>query len=867
MSGHRVRLLALLIYGVLVAVTLLPAAELLAVSIEWSFPTKTLATTIAIGTGLALIQAASSKAFGLAWTAFWLWSYLFMGLAPIYQLGTNTFPWLGKFSDATVFTALTVIAVGCIVAYVAGIATTRLKGNRELRLLARGDSSVGMKVGGRLITVALGVYIAVAIGFLSITGTAIFEGKAGFQHQLVANGPLLGSGTLFFVSTAGAIVLPAAAIVARRNRVKVWWPLILVAAMLGFIVTNPLIGSRFLTGSFLIAIAGALLVHTSILRFMPAGIGITLVTVFSSLDLVRGDGTGSTGIALALPRDSLVTFDFDSFEMLLREITVSGRFGGAYPGKFDLLIAPFLRWIPGLSQSVTDHASGPAVAKLTGMGYTNVSMPLWGESHLVGGLLGTIIYFALFGILFGFLRQAASRAHVLAASPTRLLVDSSVAALLFVVLRGSLYEVLGYLLFAVAFGVFIWAVFRIKTSRRLDTYLDLPLRPRTVAFYLPQFHTFPENDEWWGKGFTEWVNVRRALPAFSGHDHPRGVGELEEYDLTTVDVMHTQASLARQYDIDAFCFYFYWFAGKRLMEKPLDQYLSSGPDFPFCISWANENWSRRWDGKDKESLIKQEYTEDSAAEVFDSFLPYLLDKRYLRIDGAAIILVHRADHLPNGVEYSRVWRERAEAANVGPIHIVAAETHPGIQPIPLGFDAVAEFPPVGSNTLAAAQLLPPRGVSPLFRGRLMSYRRLTQWFAQRPVPDFTRYRGVVPGWDNTARRQMQATIYLGNSPDEYRKWLVHARTFESRVRGANGLVFVNAWNEWAEGAYLEPDVTRGRAFLNATMWEPAERVAGHSEVRHGWPSYGWLRSLAFAAAGSALQTIRRTRAALRSFRF
>ena len=388
-------------------------------------------------------------------------------------------------------------------------------------------------------------------------------------------------------------------------------------------------------------------------------------------------------------------------------------------------------------------------------------------------------------------------------------------------------------------------------------------QPRTVAFYLPQFHSIPENDEWWGNGFTEWTNVSSALPSFDGHDHPRRPAQLGHYDLSDVRVQHDQASLALGAGLDAFCFYFYWFAGKRLLEKPLDQYLESGPDFPFCISWANENWSRRWDGKDHEILIAQDYNQGSANAVFDSFQPYLEDARYLKIDGASVLVVHRADHLPAPAEYAATWRELAMARGLGPLYLIAAETRPGLDPRQIGFDATCEFPPVGSNTLGAAQLLPPRGINPAFRGRLMSYPRMARRFIRRRQPGFVRHRGVVPSWDNTARRGDQATVYLGSSPAAYARWLSAARKSEYDRHGSNGLVFVNAWNEWAEGAYLEPDATHGDAFLRATKPGYTTGIGSPARVPIGWPSTAWLHSVVQATAGSVVALLRRIRALAR----
>lgn len=378
----------------------------------------------------------------------------------------------------------------------------------------------------------------------------------------------------------------------------------------------------------------------------------------------------------------------------------------------------------------------------------------------------------------------------------------------------------------------------------------------TVAYYLPQFHTIPENDKWWGEGFTEWVNVKKADPQYFGHDHPRIATDLGEYNLDDIQVMHRQSVLAKAHDINAFCFYHYWFDGQRLLEKPLNNYLKNGPDFPFCISWANENWTRRWDGKDHEVLIGQKYTDSTADEVFASFIPYLSDPRYLRVDGALVLVVHRMDHIPNAVEITARWRLLANQHGLGELNIIAAETKEGIHPQSFGVDAVAEFPPVGSNTLGSAQLLPVKGLSPDFRGRIMSYPRMARRFMRRATPSFTRYRAVAPGWDNTARRGRSATIYLDSSPAVYREWLAHARKMEDARQTSTGLVFINAWNEWAEGAYLEPDASWGLNFLEATRRGCAPLPAA-SRTHLGAPSRAWARSVILAGMGSGVSLLRK----------
>ncbi len=389
--------------------------------------------------------------------------------------------------------------------------------------------------------------------------------------------------------------------------------------------------------------------------------------------------------------------------------------------------------------------------------------------------------------------------------------------------------------------------------------------PRTVAFYLPQFHQITENDGWWGEGFTEWTNVRRARPQFTGHRQPRVPSELGYYDLTNVSVLEQQAILATAHGIDAFCFYHYWFSGRRLLEAPVSTFLSSVTDIGFCLCWANENWSRRWDGKSSDVLMAQGYEPGFARELFMSCLPSLLDGRYLRYKGAAVLIVHRADHLPSPIDAAAEWRSLARTTGVGALHLLASETVWGTDPRTLGFDGVVEFPPVGANGLSAAHLVPVRGLDPAFNGRILSYNKLAARFTSRRDAAFVRHRGVMPGWDNSARRGARATIYVGSSPTAYARWLRAARTSEFQSRGPDGLVFVNAWNEWAEGAYLEPDLDYGRAFLQASVHrsqlanDHMAQDRGRKRSR-GWrPSIGFLRSIRNIAATSTLMLMRRAR--------
>lgn len=387
--------------------------------------------------------------------------------------------------------------------------------------------------------------------------------------------------------------------------------------------------------------------------------------------------------------------------------------------------------------------------------------------------------------------------------------------------------------------------------------------PRTVAFYLPQFHAIPENDEWWGEGFTEWTNVRKARPAFTGHDHPRVPTELGYYDLSDPgEVMLRQVEMARSHDVDAFCFYAYWFDGRRLLEGPLDWFAAHCPaDFSFCVSWANESWTRRWDGKNSAVLMPQSYADGYAEDLLRDFAAYLTSPRALTVDGRPVFLVHRADQLPDPRAFAATARRAATELGLPGLHLVAAETVRGLDPRTLGFDAVAEFPPVGMNTARSARLAPVHGLRDDFRGRLFDYGKLASRAQGRASERrFVRHPGVCPMWDNTARRGSKATVYLDSSPSRYRRWLVHARDQEGAVRGEAGLVFVNAWNEWAEGAYLEPDQTWGSDYLDATSHVPAERLPASTAPAERPRPLAWSRGQSFSVvmsiAGSALNAVR-----------
>ena len=348
---------------------------------------------------------------------------------------------------------------------------------------------------------------------------------------------------------------------------------------------------------------------------------------------------------------------------------------------------------------------------------------------------------------------------------------------------------------------------------------------RLIAFYLPQYHPIPENDEWWGDGFTEWRNVSKAEPLFSGHHQPHVPAELGYYDLRKKETRIAQADLARQYGIEGFCYYHYWFKGKRLLEHPLEELVKSGkPDFPFCICWANESWSRRWDGKDQEILMQQEYSEDDDRTHIRSLLPLFADKRYIRVNGKPMFLVYRTEKLPDPARTAEIWRNEARKAGIGELYLCRVESFIKSDPKEINFDAAVEFAPdwwnKGPQLNATSKVFDDADVN-LKKVRdnnyIHTYKGLSKAMQAKENPVYKWFRCVTPSWDNWARRNEGASIFLDSSPGKYQAWLAGSvDNTNARLHGEERLVFVNAWNEWAEGNHLEPDQKFGRAYLEAT---------------------------------------------------
>jgi len=348
---------------------------------------------------------------------------------------------------------------------------------------------------------------------------------------------------------------------------------------------------------------------------------------------------------------------------------------------------------------------------------------------------------------------------------------------------------------------------------KTNSHIDNPA-VKVVAFYLPQFHSIPENDEWWGEGFTEWTNVRPAIPQFEGHYQPHIPIDLGYYNLLEKNTFRRQIEQVKNYGVGGFCFHYYWFNKKRLLEKPIDIYLENPDlDFPFCISWANESWSRRWDGNGKDVLIKQNHSPEDDIDFISYASKYLVDKRYITIDGKPLLMIYRPDLLPDPVATTIRWREWCRQNGIGEIYLAYVQSFEKTDPREYGFDAAVEFPP---NYFGAPYITD--SVKPLqtdFNCNVLDWKFMADQSGNYNTPGYKLFRGVCPSWDNTARRKNESYVFINSNPERFKKWVYNAAADSCKnFNNPNErFVFVNAWNEWAEGAHLEPDKKYGYAYL------------------------------------------------------
>lgn len=368
---------------------------------------------------------------------------------------------------------------------------------------------------------------------------------------------------------------------------------------------------------------------------------------------------------------------------------------------------------------------------------------------------------------------------------------------------------------------------------------ELPVKPLVFAYYLPQFHPIPENDQFWGTGFTEWRQLARAMPRFPGHYQPRIPRDLGFYSLTDPTALPRQAALAKAMGVGAFCYYYYWFNGRRVLERPLDAHMTSNIDMPFMIMWANENWTKTWDGSESSVLLRQDYLREDEDALLADLARHFHDPRYVRVGGRPLFFLYNPRHLPDAPETIARWRaELRDRHSVDPL-IFMAQTFEMRDPLPYGLDGAVEFPP---HKLSNAQpgRATPDAYSEDFTGRVIAYDDfVAASLGEEVTTDYPLIKTIVPSWDNDSRRPGRGLTLEGVSPAKYQSWLqgLIEQAIDYPVEGVP-LVAVNAWNEWAEAAYLEPDVYFGAAFLNATARALTTAVNGYVAPRKRANSLG-----------------------------
>ena len=352
-------------------------------------------------------------------------------------------------------------------------------------------------------------------------------------------------------------------------------------------------------------------------------------------------------------------------------------------------------------------------------------------------------------------------------------------------------------------------------------------RARVIAFHLPQFYPNPENDEWWGKGFTEWTNVAKAKQLFPGHYQPHIPADLGFYDLRLPESRHAQAELAKEYGIEGFCYYHYWFgSGRRMLERPVNEILASGePNFPFCLCWANHSWSNIWQGLANRTLVEQTYPGmDDHKEHFEWLLQAFTDSRYITVDGKPLFLIYSPEDIPDVRRVLDYWRDLAIKAGLKGLHLVGVNYGgSGWDPSTAGLDA------------STWQPLPPKDghipwrylalkIERLFGKKkshltVYDYAEVLDSLVRKTVPPFTDYPTVLPNWDNTPRSGENGLVLHGSTPELFRRLLRRAFSLVNHETTEKRIVFIKAWNEWAEGNYLEPDQKYGHGYLQVIREE------------------------------------------------
>lgn len=348
---------------------------------------------------------------------------------------------------------------------------------------------------------------------------------------------------------------------------------------------------------------------------------------------------------------------------------------------------------------------------------------------------------------------------------------------------------------------------------------------RVIAFYLPQFHPIPENDVWWGKGFTEWTNTAKAKPLFRGHYQPHVPADLGFYDLRVPETRKAQAEMAREYGVEAFCYYHYWFAGKQLLERPFNEVLKSGePNFPFCLCWANQTWTGIWHGAPDRVLIEQTYPGyDDHREHFAYLLQAFKDIRYVTVDGKPLFLIYQPLEIPEVKQVTTLWRKMAQESGLKGLYLIGYSWDPSFVPGEHGFDAsIAEYLPrkgSGVNQRKTVRHFIRKFQAKMGKPTIYSYKEvLPELLKDNGLRD-REYPCVIPNWDNTPRSGSSGRVLKGSTPELFRIHLRKALQIIRNFPPEHKLIFVKSWNEWAEGNHLEPDLRFGKGYLQVLKEE------------------------------------------------
>lgn len=358
-----------------------------------------------------------------------------------------------------------------------------------------------------------------------------------------------------------------------------------------------------------------------------------------------------------------------------------------------------------------------------------------------------------------------------------------------------------------------------KLLRKWSGLLEDMNKVRPIAFYLPQFHPTPENDYYWGQGFTEWTNVSKATPAYGGHYQPHLPADLGFYDLRLKQTMEQQTALARRYGIAGFCVYYYNFGRRRALDQPFEAMVADPTiDFPYCVCWANENWTRHWDGGSKGMIFEQKYDHETLMKVIADATRYAADPRYIRVNGKPLFMVYRPLLIPDGRSFARICRQGFRDAGFPEVHLVYVESMESASslppPVDIGFDACVEFPPQGLAVQLADQKQ--NIIRENFAGVRYDYEATVVESVSRASVGYKRYPSAFPSWDNTPRQPLKGDSFVHSTPEGFQVY-VEEKLAESARQfvGDERLLFINAWNEWAEGTHLEPDRRFGHRWLEA----------------------------------------------------